>query len=224
MCNPSVFDFCFETMSSEDFNEKRVLEVGSRNVNGGIRMFITSQFKPKEYVGVDILAGKSVDRIIPVESLEETFGENSFDVVISTEMLEHVRDWRSAIDNIKHVVTKDGHIYITTRSHGFPFHAFPHDFWRFELEDIERIFSDFEIIALQSDPDSPGVFLKARKIATSTYADLSTIDLYSMILGKRTLEIPSPQELSRFRSFAYKLEELTRIIFHRVTSSLKWLN
>jgi len=81
-------------------------------------------------------------------------------------------------------------IYITTCSKGFPYHGYPYDFWRYEVEDMKEIFKDFEIIKLEKDPEAPGVFLKARKSKDYTRSiDLSEICLYSIILGKRTKEI-----------------------------------
>ncbi|WP_188603943.1 hypothetical protein [Vulcanisaeta souniana] len=56
---------------------------------------------------------------------------------------------------------------------------------------MARIFRDFEIITLMRDPMEPGVFLKARKPMNWRPADLSNIELYSMILGRRTRDIPS---------------------------------
>jgi hypothetical protein len=85
-------------------------------------------------------------------------------------------------------------ILITTRSYGFPFHAFPYDFWRYEIEDLRRIFSDFEIIRLVRDHEFAGVFLKARKPFNYNPNDLQSIALYSMILGRKTTSIPSLQE------------------------------
>ncbi len=60
--------------------------------------------KPKEYIGVDISHGKFVDKIAPAEKLVEVFGKNRFDVVISTEMLAHVSDWKKVINNTKEIL------------------------------------------------------------------------------------------------------------------------
>jgi len=163
MCHMSVVEFFVDNIRIEEFNEKRVLEVGSKYVNGSVRPLIERFCSPAEYIGVDIEPGKYMDIVLPAERLVQYFGEGSFDVVISTELLEHVRDWRAVINNMKAVPRESGRIYITTRSKGFPFHAYPHDFWRYELSDMKQIFADFEILKLARDPEAPGVFLKARK-------------------------------------------------------------
>jgi len=46
--------------------------------------------------------------------------------VISTELLGHVQNWRLVVNNMKNVLKHGGY---ATRSHGFPYHAYPYDFW-----------------------------------------------------------------------------------------------
>jgi SAM-dependent methyltransferase len=155
-----------------------------------VRPLIEKFFKPREYIGVDIEEGKFVDIVCDAENLVDYFCKETFDVVIATELLEHVKDWRKVINNMKEVLKPNGYIYITTRSKGFPYHGYPYDFWRYEIEDMKEIFKDFEIIKLEKEPDTPGVFLKARKPKDcASLSDLSEISLYSIILGKRTKEI-----------------------------------
>ena len=98
--------------------------------------------------------------MLPAERLVDYFGSESFDVVISTEVMEHVFDWRLIINNIKSVLKRGGFIYLTTRSKGFPYHAYPHDYWRYEPSDMVRIFRDFEIIRLETDWEGPACFLR----------------------------------------------------------------
>jgi len=187
--NVAVLDFFMRSVDCGEFAGKRVLEVGSKFVNGSVRPLIERFCRPREYVGVDIETGKYVDVVLPAERLVEYFGLESIDAVISTEVLEHVFDWRTVVNNMKAVLKPGGFIYITTRSRGFPYHAAPHDYWRYEIEDMEKIFGDFEIIALEKDWQAPGVFLKARKPTNWSPNDLSQIELYSMVLGRRTREI-----------------------------------
>jgi len=77
-------------------------------------------------------------------------------------------------------------VYVTTHSYGFSYHAYPYDFWRHETDDISRVFSDFETIALREDQYAPGAFLKARKPLAYTPTDLSNTAIYSIVLSKRT--------------------------------------
>ena len=130
--------------------------------------------------------------------------QNLFDVVISTELLEHVQNWRLVINNMKSVLKCGGYIYFTTRSYGFPYHAYPYDFWRYEIEDMKKIFSDFEIIKLIKDHEAPGVFLKAKKIS-NTLIDLSNVAIYSMILDRRTTLIPKLSDMPLQRRLTLEL-------------------
>lgn len=193
--NVSVLEFFIEEAREEEFKDKDVLEIGSRYVNGSVRPLIERFFSPRNYIGVDIEPGKYVDVVIKAEEIVNHFGPESFDVVIATELLEHVNDWRLVINNMKEILKSGGYLYVTTRSRGFPFHAYPYDFWRYELDDMKKIFSDFEIITLRNDPEAPGVFLKARKPNIFKPIDLQEISLYSMILGKRTKILPKVTDM-----------------------------
>jgi len=66
----------------------------------------------------------------------EHFGVESFDAVISTETLEHILDWRTAINDMKLVLKPESYIYIKTRSKRFPYHGYPHDYRHFESSDL----------------------------------------------------------------------------------------
>ena len=188
MCDETVKAW-FENLiknNPKEFKNKTIIEVGSKEFNGGVRPIITSCGKPLSYTGVDITNGKYVDIVVPAEKLVEKFGENSFDVVISTEMLEHVFDWTTVVDNLKRVLKPNGTIFITTRTFGFPYHAYPFDFWRYEPEDMKTIFADFHIEKLHYDAETNGVWLKARKPCNWRKRQLS-YELYSIAIGKRSL-------------------------------------
>ncbi len=90
--------------------------------------------------------------------LDKSFGHQSFDLLISTEMLEHVKDQRKVVHNLKCLVKPGGVVLLTTRSHGFGYHGYPHDFRRYEILDFREIFSGFAIEALEKDPINPGAF------------------------------------------------------------------
>jgi SAM-dependent methyltransferase len=114
---------------------------------------------PAEYIGVDVEIGEGVDEICSAEDLTEHFGECRWDLILCTEVLEHVWDWLTVVSNLKRALATNGRLLLTTRSFGFHYHPYPCDFWRFELIDICEIFSDLKTISLQKDPESPGVLL-----------------------------------------------------------------
>jgi SAM-dependent methyltransferase len=134
-------------------------------------------------------AGPGVDVVCGADSVVERFGFESFDVIISTEMLEHVRDWKKVVSNMKRVCKPNGLQLITTRSYGFTYHPQPLDCWRYELKDIKAIFSDFTIESIEEDPLSPGVFLRARKPVAFTENELPNYRLFSLQLNDRITRI-----------------------------------
>ncbi len=60
----SVLDFFMRHVDCEEFAGRRVLEVGSKFVNGSVRPLIERFCRPREYVGIDIEAGKYVDVVL----------------------------------------------------------------------------------------------------------------------------------------------------------------
>lgn len=52
-------------------------------------------------------------------------------------------------------------------------------------KDMEQIFSDSEIIKLEDDYESPGVFIKVRNPEQFSENDLSDYKVYNMITNKK---------------------------------------
>lgn len=185
-------------MSEAEVRGRNVLEVGARDVNGSPRPIVEA-FGPASYVGVDIEQGPGVDEVCDATRLVDRFGRNTFDILVSTELLEHVRDWRAVISQFKQVLKPEGTLVLTTRSPGFHYHAYPADFWRYEVPDMRAIFSDFEIEALESDSLSPGVFIKARKPIAFVENDTRQQSLFSILTGRRALDVTDAEFASFLR-------------------------
>lgn len=162
MCNPACIQFGRNHLGEKEITGLKVLEVGSLDVNGSLRDYVTS-FRPASYLGIDLVPGKGVDYLCPAELIVEAFGTEVFELVICTEMLEHAKDWRLVIKNLKLVCSIGGKILLTTRSKGFPKHEFPNDYWRFEVEDMKYIFSDCKNVIVERDSSMPGVFVLASR-------------------------------------------------------------
>jgi SAM-dependent methyltransferase len=187
MCSTWDLEIVGGALSEGEVRGKRVLEIGSLDVNGSLRPRLQA-LGPAEYVGIDIRPGPGVDLVCDAADLDHRFGPDAFDVVISTELLEHARDWKKVVHNFKYVLRPEGVLVVSTRSYGVDFHRHPFDFWRYQRDDFERIFGDLRIEALELDPTDPGLFVKARKAAPFVERDLSDHRLYSILRQRRKRE------------------------------------
>lgn len=113
-----------------------VLEIGSRDICGSPRRWFTKDGLQKEpterfpsYVGIDLVEGNLVDRVMDSHALQ--FGAGSFDVVVCCETLEHDdAPWLTMIE-VGRVLRPQGWVLLTVPSWlGCPPHCEP-DYWRF---------------------------------------------------------------------------------------------
>ncbi len=117
------------------FEHKKVLEVGSQNINGSVR----KHFFNCDYLGIDLGKAPGVD---VVASIIDYNTPNIFDVVISSEMLEHCKEWDEALLQM-YKNTKPGGLFILTcagpmrQEHGTHNHT-PQDS-KFTLEHYRNI-------------------------------------------------------------------------------------
>jgi len=212
VCNEACIDFGRRHLRDDDVRGRAVLEVGSLDSNGSLRPFLEAM-GPRTYLGVDIRSGPGVDEICPAEDLVERLGVERFDLLVSTELLEHVRDWRKVISNFKRLLTADGILLITTRSYGFPYHGSPGDYWRYEPEDLRAILADLTVDVLEPDPLAPGVFVRARKPREFEEVDLKAYRLYSMVAKRRV------RDVTRIRIVALHLRRRVEAVMGRVLPS-----
>ena len=93
----------------------------------------------REYVGVDVVPGPQVDLVGGVESLPVP--DASFDLVICTQVLEHVDDPARAVTELCRVTAPGGRVLAST--HGVQvYHPSPGDYWRWTRAGLERVFSE----------------------------------------------------------------------------------
>lgn len=213
MCHASSILFGVSNLKAEDVTGKRVLDVGSHDYNGNYAPIIKN-LNPASHIGVDMIAGPGVDVVCLGEDLVKKFGKDSFDTVVASELMEHTRNWRDVISNIKNVCAPGGTILVTTRSKGFRLHGYPHDYWRYEIDDFKKIFADCEILVLEKDTHAPGVFIKARKPEKFKEISLENIALYSVIEKEAILKIDPKKELSfqrQYKMYRKAIEARSRV-------------
>lgn len=81
------------------FENKKVIEVGSLNINGTVRDFFTDC----DYTGIDLGFGEGVDLVLDGSELTSFYPLDFFDVAISTECFEHNPKWRETFWNMYNV-------------------------------------------------------------------------------------------------------------------------
>jgi SAM-dependent methyltransferase len=166
-----------------DVTGKKVLEAGAFDVNGSARPLVEA-LQPRSYIGIDIRKGPCVDVVCNVSHLTERFGSDEFDIVITTEMLEHVENWRAAMTNLKDVLKPGGVLLLTTRRIGFHFHGYPNDYWRYEPADLNAIFADFAEVRIETLPHH-GIAMQATKPLSNWEPEpLDDIELYRVQRGR----------------------------------------
>jgi len=106
-----------------------VLDVGSLAVNGGVEGSYRPLFNGFEYVGVDLSSGPNVD-VVMGEPYKIPFEDNSFDVVISGQALEHVEFFWDLVKEMARVLKPGGKMCLIAPSAG-KVHRYPVDCWRF---------------------------------------------------------------------------------------------
>ena len=112
-------DFCLKVKSDypEYFENKRVLDVGSLDINGSNRGLFTNC----EYIGIDLGEGKNVDVICPAHEYCEP--DDSFDTIVSTETFEHDKFLLKTLDNIMRLLKPCGLFFFTCATNGRPEHG-----------------------------------------------------------------------------------------------------
>lgn len=92
------------------------LDIGGVDVNGSARLHLRAV---RTWVGLDIEPGPGVDVVHDAtswEGMEHMAGY--YDVVLCTEVLEHVRNWRALVHNAGRVLRPGGHLILTCAGRG----------------------------------------------------------------------------------------------------------
>ena len=155
---PAVLDWLATNANPEDWQHKRVLDVGARDVNGNPRAWLEKRWDCR-YVGVDAEDGDNVNVVVPAEQLGWIYQPGEFDCVICLDTLEHMEHWQAGLIQMKRVLRTGGVLFLVAPRPGFIRHNYPDDFWRFTPEVLQAALIDFEVEAV----DEETVAVLARK-------------------------------------------------------------
>jgi len=101
--------------------EAPVLEVGSYDVNGGVR-----EFMPKAYTGLDAREGAGVDVVADITTYET---DKKFATVVCLETLEHITEPWVALERM-HAALKPGGLFVGSWVFCWSIHDYPRDYYR----------------------------------------------------------------------------------------------
>ena len=104
-------DWCVRQLGP--FENCKVLDVGSGDINGNNRHY----FGPGcSYTGCDVAPGPNVDIVMPCHAIPYPHG--SFDVIISSECLEHDMHWKQTVQKVCDLLRPGGVFMMTCASTG----------------------------------------------------------------------------------------------------------
>lgn len=142
-----------------------VLEVGSRDVNGSLRPLFA---RAGAYTGIDMEAGPGVD--IVGDAADVASAGVLFDVVVSTELLEHCDRFWAALDAMGAALAAGGWLMLTARGwtpdgRAMFEHSYPHDYWRFGPQSVPLLLelAGCDLIETEQDDQAPGFMALGRR-------------------------------------------------------------
>lgn len=148
--------------------EKKILEVGSMDVNGSPR----ESFKTAgEYIGIDFRPGRGVDVVMNAEDIHTKWPAGYFDVILCCETLEHCEHWRDVLTSFWTVLKIGGKCVVTTPTRKKGRHNYPNDYWRFELDEYRKIFAKQTILKCE-EVGSAGVGVIVEKVCDELDLDI----------------------------------------------------
>lgn len=162
----------------------RTLDIGCGNAVYG------DLFPNRVTVDIERRPGIAVDVIGDAHNLS-TFPNDTFDIVLCTEVLEHLHTPAKAIDEFGRVLKPGGMLLLTTRFI-FPLHDTPHDYYRYTKYGLRYLLRDFENVEVTEEASTVETIaiLLQRMGFQCTTLGLRPLKLLWFCLAKITLAFP----------------------------------
>lgn len=150
---PEILSYVRQTRDKYGLKGK-ILDVGSFDVNGCMRPIFIDEMEGNEYTGLDMQKGPNVD--IVANSHKIPFENNTFDVALSADLLEHDDMPFMTCSEIYRVLKTRGYFILTACSiacgnvmEDGGRHGYPYDYWRFTKESFEVLLKPFSKVVAE---------------------------------------------------------------------------
>ena len=181
-----AISFYFSQLSQNDNTGKKILDIGC-----GAQPFRERlEALNFEYHSIDVVQNHDgtveflgqIDKPIP----EALLKAGPFDLIVCTEVLEHVADWHQAFSNFNKMLKVGGEMLITC-PHYYVLHEVPYDFWRPTIYALEYYSSSYgfkvkEAKELGSAWDVLGTILSANFVTNKN--NILRTRVYSWVIRK----------------------------------------
>lgn len=128
-----IRDILKENLLSSNKRKLKFLDIGARD---GIKQTLATDY---EYHAIDIIP-RTKDVLLGDICDCPQIPDNTYDVVFSMDVLEHVeRPWDASKECIR--ITKSGGLIIHRTLFAYRYHPIPQDYWRFTAQGLEYLFS-----------------------------------------------------------------------------------
>lgn len=163
---------------SKTITRKKILDLGC-----GSKPY-ASLFADNDYLGIDVHdsghKNSSKDNDIFFDGKTIPFADNSFDVVICTQVLEHAQEPETLVREARRVLKSSGIFYVTC-----PFvwqeHEVPYDFRRYTQFGLKRILEN-ENFRIEKITSTNGIFSTAGQLVSSFLFEMVGKNLFLRLI------------------------------------------
>ena|SRR5665213_1494993 len=125
----------------EDAAGVRVLDIAPQDYEGAKRYYTAATVETLD-IDPDAKATYTADLC---ENNSQTIPDETFDIIICTEVLEHVNNPFGAVKEMHRILKKGGRVYVST-PYNFRIHGPLPDNWRFTEHGLRVLFTDFSSV------------------------------------------------------------------------------
>lgn len=127
----------------------KILDIGSFDKTGDNNYGLILDEKKWDYKGLDLKEGNNVDIVVEDPYNWKELEENSFDIVITGQTLEHIEFFWLTLEQINRVLKPGGLCCIIVPSTG-PVHRNPYDCYRFNEDGVISLAKYIKLDILES--------------------------------------------------------------------------